>query len=326
MAKSKNFFGIRRGSTKSLTFTIGHTDGNVTQITKDRTTYNRRNKMSVGQSSQTIKMVMLAFYWRKFPAIKSCYQSVYMVNNNYEMFSFGVREDPYNEYMTDNLKRYPFTVYSYPTPGGSYMGLGDVMFSRGRLQSQIVVEADGDNIVCAVLGSAIMKMAVKNTMTLDRILVNNYGVTNGSILTFYIVRYGINDNGTVDDDTTYPGQFAHTVNVYKSTSVNSNGQLYVDGDGNLRADGEFGSVVIDGDGEINGLDNLKILQCCLVVNYGNVVSTSRFAICKKNIIVRISAETARQDFYGDNTKNGGGTGRVSPAMEGGNDNKPNKYD
>lgn len=61
MAKSKSFFGLRRGSTKSLTFQV--LDGQ--QITKDRVT-SVRNPKSNGQIMQRMKLASATIIYRYF--------------------------------------------------------------------------------------------------------------------------------------------------------------------------------------------------------------------------------------------------------------------
>ena len=59
MAKSSSFFGLRKGSTKSLTFSI--LDGQ--QVTKDRV-INVRNPQTVAQAYQRYKLASLCNSWR----------------------------------------------------------------------------------------------------------------------------------------------------------------------------------------------------------------------------------------------------------------------
>lgn len=59
MAKSSNFFGLRRGSTKSLTFSV--LDGQ--QITKDRVTYIRNPKTAL-QADQRMRMTLAKNFWQ----------------------------------------------------------------------------------------------------------------------------------------------------------------------------------------------------------------------------------------------------------------------
>ena len=58
MAKSSNFFGLRRGSTKSLTFSV--LDGQ--QITKDRVTYVRNPKTAL-QADQRMRLTLAKNFW-----------------------------------------------------------------------------------------------------------------------------------------------------------------------------------------------------------------------------------------------------------------------
>lgn len=59
MAKSSSFFGLRRGSTKSLTFSVL----NGEQITKDRVTYIRNPKTAL-QADQRMRMTLAKNFWK----------------------------------------------------------------------------------------------------------------------------------------------------------------------------------------------------------------------------------------------------------------------
>lgn len=66
MAKSKNFFGKRKGSTKSLTFSTLSINGNRTQITKDRVKY-VKNPNTEAQQWQRAKAKAIADMAPMFP-------------------------------------------------------------------------------------------------------------------------------------------------------------------------------------------------------------------------------------------------------------------
>ena len=105
MAKSSSFFGLRRGSTKSLTFQV--VDGK--QVTKDRVTY-VKNPRSYAQATQRSKMAAVADAYRMLSTI--CDHSI-------ESVAYGPASR--REFMSLNLAR-PIK----PEPKGFSLPIGEV--------------------------------------------------------------------------------------------------------------------------------------------------------------------------------------------------------
>ena len=89
MAKSSSFFGLRRGSTKSLTFQV--VDGK--QVTKDRVTY-VKNPRSYAQAAQRSKMAAVADAYRALSTI---------CDHSFESVAYGPASR--RQFMSLNLAR-----------------------------------------------------------------------------------------------------------------------------------------------------------------------------------------------------------------------------
>ena len=113
MAKSSSFFGLRRGSTKSLTFQV--VDGK--QVTKDRVTY-VKNPRSYAQATQRSKMAAVADAYRMLSTI---------CDHSFESVAYGPASR--REFMSLNLAR-PIK----PEPKGFSLPIGvGLQVSKGTL-------------------------------------------------------------------------------------------------------------------------------------------------------------------------------------------------
>lgn len=113
MAKSSSFFGLRRGSTKSLTFQV--VDGK--QVTKDRVTY-VKNPRSYAQATQRSKMAAVADAYRALSTI---------CDHSFESVAYGPASR--RQFMSLNLAR-PIK----PEPKGFVLPIGvGLQVSKGTL-------------------------------------------------------------------------------------------------------------------------------------------------------------------------------------------------
>ena len=113
MAKSSSFFGLRRGSTKSLTFQVV----NGAQVTKDRVTY-VKNPRSYAQATQRSKMAAVADAYRALSSI---------CDHSFESVAYGPASR--RQFMSLNLSR-PIK----PEPKGFSLPIGvGFQVSKGTL-------------------------------------------------------------------------------------------------------------------------------------------------------------------------------------------------
>lgn len=113
MAKSSSFFGLRRGSTKSLTFQVV----NGTQVTKDRVT-NVKNPRSYAQATQRAKMATVADAYRALSTI---------CDHSFESVAYG--PESRRQFMSLNLAR-----EIKPEPKGFTLPIGvGLQVSKGTL-------------------------------------------------------------------------------------------------------------------------------------------------------------------------------------------------
>ena len=113
MAKSSSFFGLRRGSTKSLTFQVV----NGTQVTKDRVT-NVKNPRSYAQATQRSKMAAVADAYRALSSI---------CDHSFESVAYGPASR--RQFMSLNLAR-----AIKPEPKGFVLPIGvGLQVSQGTL-------------------------------------------------------------------------------------------------------------------------------------------------------------------------------------------------
>lgn len=117
MAKSKSFFGLRTGSTKSLTFQVYRGE----QITKDRV-YRVSNPRSEAQMTQRALIPIVA-------AARSALKG--LVDHSFEGVPYG--EASLREFSKQNLRAGALTVTSYSPNGVSNPGFADLIVSNGSI-------------------------------------------------------------------------------------------------------------------------------------------------------------------------------------------------
>ena len=129
MAKSKSFFGLRTGSTKSLTFQVYRGQ----QITKDRVT-NVANPRTTLQMEQRSKLPLVA-------AARSALKG--LVDHSWEGVPYG--EQSLRTFSSKNLSAGALKVYSYSSPDAPSPGIAEYQVSQGSLRG-FTANADKDNV------------------------------------------------------------------------------------------------------------------------------------------------------------------------------------
>ena len=117
MAKSKSFFGLRTGSTKSLTFQVYRGE----QITKDRV-YRVSNPRSEAQMTQRALIPIVA-------AARSALKG--LVDHSFEGVAYG--EASLKEFSKQNLRAGALSVTSYSPNGVSNPGFANLIVSNGSI-------------------------------------------------------------------------------------------------------------------------------------------------------------------------------------------------
>ena len=117
MAKSKSFFGLRTGSTKSLTFQVYRGQ----QITKDRV-YRVSNPRTEAQMTQRALIPIVA-------AARSALKG--LIDHSFEGVPYG--EASLKEFSKQNLRAGALIVTSYSPNGVSNPGFADLIVSNGSI-------------------------------------------------------------------------------------------------------------------------------------------------------------------------------------------------
>ena len=126
MAKSKSFFGLRTGSTKSLTFQVYRGQ----QITKDRV-YRVSNPRTDAQMTQRALIPIVA-------AARSALKG--LVDHSFEGVPYG--EASLREFSKQNLRAGALSVTSYSPNGVSNPGFADLIVSNGSINVSHSIESD----------------------------------------------------------------------------------------------------------------------------------------------------------------------------------------
>ena len=146
MAKSSSFFGLRKGSTKSLTFSV--LDGQ--QVTKDRVV-NVRNPQTVAQASQRYKLASLCNSWRMLSGL---------CDHSFEGVAYGNKSR--QKFMSLNLSG----VDVVPVPKGSNITLPyNLYISKGSLISPLYKGAPAAPITGLVEGGGVTEEWITAMLT-----------------------------------------------------------------------------------------------------------------------------------------------------------------
>lgn len=148
MAKSKSFFGLRTGSTKSLTFQVYRGQ----QITKDRVT-RVTNPRTTLQMEQRSKLPLVA-------AARSALKG--LVDHSWEGVPYG--EQSLRTFSSKNLSAGALKVYSYASPDAPSPGIAEYQVSQGSLRGFNVGASGSDNLVHFSLQAKIGKGPVVPAM------------------------------------------------------------------------------------------------------------------------------------------------------------------
>ena len=132
MAKSKSFFGLRTGSTKSLTFQVFRGQ----QVTKDRV-YRVSNPRTEAQMKQRAIIPIVA---ASRVALKG------LVDHSFEGVNYG--NDSLKKFSELNLRSGALLVESYAPNGYSNPGFAHLMVSKGTLNDGgVTIETDEEHTV-----------------------------------------------------------------------------------------------------------------------------------------------------------------------------------
>ena len=124
MAKSKSFFGLRSGSTKSLTFQVYRGE----QITKDRV-YRVSNPRTEAQMTQRALIPIVA-------AARSALKG--LIDHSFERVPYG--EASLKEFSKQNLRAGALSVTSYSPNGVSNPGFADLIVSKGSIDGNFTID------------------------------------------------------------------------------------------------------------------------------------------------------------------------------------------
>ena len=164
MAKSKSFFGLRTGSTKSLTFQVYRGQ----QITKDRVT-RVANPRTTLQMEQRSKLPIVA-------AARSALKG--LVDHSWEGVLYG--EQSLRTFSSKNLSAGALKVYSYSSPDAPSPGIAEYQVSQGSLRGFNVNDQETDGFVRYTLSEKIGEGPIVPAMPKG---------TKGSTVLYHLMSY-----------------------------------------------------------------------------------------------------------------------------------------
>ena len=145
MAKSKSFFGLRTGSTKSLTFQVYRGQ----QITKDRVTRISNPRTD----SQMVQRALIPIVAASRAALKG------LIDHSFEGVAYG--DQSLKMFNSLNLKSGALKVASYPPNGYSNPGFANLIVSRGTINVDFDIQQSGSDSVVAMFSTTAETMTHK---------------------------------------------------------------------------------------------------------------------------------------------------------------------
>lgn len=175
MAKSSGFFGLRRGSTKSLTFSVLK----GAQITKDRVT-DVANPKTMSQTEQRIPFAQAVKFYKH--AIAQLYRFAFQDKK--------AKESDYNAFIRHNVAR-ACSVSLDNYKNNNYPSIGNYLMSAGDL-----VQADyNNNTSNFLLNVGTASGAVSTIGALTPVIKAKYPtLVDGDIVTFVLLTTSVGDD------------------------------------------------------------------------------------------------------------------------------------
>jgi hypothetical protein len=189
MAQSKGFFGLRKGSTKSLTFSV--LDGK--QITKDRV-YDVKNPRTEAQMRQRMLMTTIGAAYKtlksiadhSFEGYSSGMQCMRQFNsrnlNRFKQAAAAKGSVAFNEYKDGDINPMPFILASGSLPGFAFK------FDETS-NLEIVGEKEGANFTTAEGIYAALGVQRNDLITFCTVI--GEGATNNGVYTYKAERFNI---------------------------------------------------------------------------------------------------------------------------------------
>lgn len=205
MAKSKSFFGLRTGSTKSLTFSVYR----GTQVTKDRVT-RVANPRTVAQMQQRAKVPVVA-------AARVALAG--LVDHSFEGVAYG--QASLQKFSSLNLANGVLNVASYPPNGVSNMGCADFIVSNGSLVNPFV------NDDPAMFGSG--EISLPNLGTAKIFPAMPKGTKGSTVAYFANKALALNPSWKINSQLTslcIANQFTYVINEQGAGSMHRNVPLF----------------------------------------------------------------------------------------------------
>lgn len=205
MAKSRSFFGLRTGSTKSLTFSVYR----GTQVTKDRVT-RVANPRTIAQMQQRAKVPLVA-------AARVALAG--LVDHSFEGVAYG--QASLQKFSSLNLANGALNVASYPPNGVSNMGCADFIISSGSLSNPFIND-DPESIGAGVIALSTLGAA--------KIFPEMPVGTKGSTVAFFANKaLALNPSWRENSQLTsliLANEFNYVINNYGGNSVNRSVPLF----------------------------------------------------------------------------------------------------
>lgn len=189
MAKSNGFFGLRKGSTKSLTYSV--LDG--MQITKDRV-YDVKNPRTESQMRQRMLMTTVGAAYKmlksiadhSFEGYSSGMQCMRQFNsrnlNRFKQAAAAKGSVAFNQYKDGDINPLPFILASGSLPGFTYK-----LDATSNLE--IVGEKEGANFTTAEGIYAALGVQRNDLITFCTVI--GEGATNNGVYTYKAERFNI---------------------------------------------------------------------------------------------------------------------------------------
>lgn len=323
MALSHTFFGLRKGSTKTHTYTVGknmakHTEeingsyqggsGGNYQITKERTSRQGRETTTLNSYKTNAAVYTLAGLWGGFERQIRALQKQSLYIGMASEIQRNSEKHRYNQFISLNTVRMPVDVYSYPLQSKGLIGIGNYRLCGG--------EANPTNVTCdksqyiwplAYLAYQLMPEGGKLTELSSKLIEQGY-YKEGDTFALYLVSLegdSKTKSFTMHYDTAYFVVDTKTNPDYKDTQYT--GRITTFDKNVMQAIVPSGILEINKlakFGEIHrGEETLPIVMAAAVTSHEAHVTETIF-VPNRGVSPQVTLQESYDDYMGRNTSTG----------------------
>lgn len=310
MAHSKNFFGLRRGSTASHTYTVQHGSGpamashaspdmgtgggigNV-QVTKDKSSKHGIETFTLASYKHLASVYTASQLWN----VAKGYISALMRVADRHLLT----KDIYNQYTKMNTSKGVVQLTYYPVMPNGCMGAGEYWLCQNTYGDPYAINIqpsynDGKFLWPLAYAAYQLMGDGGSCVELSRQLIAQGTWQEGDKIVFYAIT---SPKNSTRENITYSAAQAHfIVDTKAEPSYNRLGRIYSFTKNGMLAVCGAKAIQFDADGTLHNWNDTVYQLCASTYQHDNQVASCHWVVNRQGFIPRISAEEGYQIWHG----------------------------